>query len=60
MNWQLYVKGIVTGIGSSITAALGLIPPHTTTWIILTCLSAGITTATTIALPNAPKPDIVV
>jgi len=38
-------KAIVALIGVAVTTALGLLPPHTTLWIILTIVAAVATTA---------------
>ena len=50
-----YAKGIVAIIGAAVTAALGIVPPHTTTWQILTVLAAAVTAAGVYLVPNAPK-----
>jgi hypothetical protein len=50
-----YAKTIVAIIGAAVTTALGLIPPNTTLWIVLTILSATLTAYAVYAVPNAPK-----
>lgn len=50
-----YAKAIVAVIGAAITTALGLIPPNTSLWIVLTILSAALTAAGVYLVPNAPK-----
>jgi len=52
-----YAKGIVAIIGAAVTAALGIVPPHTTTWQILTVLAAAVTAAGVYVVPNTPKPQ---
>jgi hypothetical protein len=47
-------KALVAILGSTITAALGLIPAHSTTWTILTIASAALTAAGVYLVPNAP------
>lgn len=49
-----YAKGIVGVIGATVTAALGIIPPNTTIWTLLTILSAAITAAGVYFVPNTP------
>lgn len=51
-----YAKAIVAIIGATVTAALGIVPPHSTTWEILTVLAAAVTAAGVYLVPNAPKP----
>lgn len=51
---QRYAKAIVGIAGATLTAALGLIPPNTTLWIVLTVISAGVTAAGVYLVPNAP------
>lgn len=46
-------KALVAIAGSTVTAALGLIPPHSTVWTILTILSAALTAAGVYLVPNA-------
>lgn len=45
-------KAIIAIIGAAITAALGLIPPDETLWIILTVVSAALTAAAVYTVPN--------
>ncbi|HEY8723460.1 MAG TPA: hypothetical protein VIL92_06325 [Gaiellaceae bacterium] len=47
-------KALVAVAGSTVTAALGLIPPHTTLWTILTVAAAAITAAGVYLVPNLP------
>jgi NAD-dependent SIR2 family protein deacetylase len=49
-----YAKLIVTLVGAGITTALGLIPPTTTLWIVLTIVSAMLTAYGVYKVPNAP------
>lgn len=51
-----YAKAIVGIGGSAVTAALGIFPAHSTTWQLLTILSAAITAAGIYLVPNKPKP----
>ena len=51
-----YAKALVAIAGSTVTAALGLVAPHTTVWTILTILSAALTAAAVYLVPNAPAP----
>lgn len=55
---SMYAKAIIAIVGSAVTAALGLIPPNTTLWIILTVVSAGLTTAGVYFTPNAEPPRV--
>jgi len=51
---MLYAKAIVAVIGAAVTAGLGLVPPDSTTWQVLTVV-AGICTALGVYLvPNKP------
>lgn len=50
-----YAKAIVAIIGAALTTALGVIPPNTTLWIVLTILSAAATAAGVYLVPNTPK-----
>lgn len=50
-----YAKAIVAIIGAAVTAALGILPANTTTWQLLTILSAAVTAAGVYLVPNAPK-----
>lgn len=47
-----YAKTFVAIAGSTVTAALALFPPSSTTWQILTVLSAALTAAGVYAVPN--------
>jgi hypothetical protein len=47
-------KALVAVIGAAITAALGLIPPDETLWIVLTIASAALTTLAVYITPNEP------
>lgn len=47
-----YAKGYIAVAGSMVTAALGIIPPQTTLWVVLTVLSAGLTSAGVVLVPN--------
>lgn len=51
----MYWKGIIATAGSTVTAALALIPAHTTVWIVLTIVSAALTAAGVYLVPNTPK-----
>lgn len=46
-------KALVAVAGSTVTAALGLAPPHSTVWVVLTIASAGLTAAGVYLVPNA-------
>lgn len=48
----MYSKAIVAVLGAAITAALGIIPPNSTLWQILTVLAAAVTAASVYAVPN--------
>ena len=56
----MYWKGIIATAGSTVTAALALIPAHTTVWIVLTIVSAALTAAGVYLVPNTkpPKPPV--
>jgi len=45
-------KAIAAVIGAGITAALGIIPENTTTWVILTVASAVCTAVVVYFVPN--------
>jgi hypothetical protein len=47
-------KAFVAIAGATVTAALGLIPPHTTLWTILTIAAVALTAAGVYLVPNAP------
>jgi hypothetical protein len=51
-----YLKAIVAIGGAAVTAALGIFPPNTQTWTLLTILSAALTAAGVYAVPNKPSP----
>jgi len=51
---KTYAKAIVGIVGAAVTAALGIVPPNTTTWTLLTILSAAITAAGVYLVPNRP------
>lgn len=53
-----YAKAIVGITGASVTAALGLIPPSSTIWILLTILSVALTASGVYLVPNK-LPDVV-
>lgn len=48
----VYLKGIIALLGVAATTLLGLIPPHTTLWIVLTVLAAVVTAAGVYIVPN--------
>jgi NAD-dependent SIR2 family protein deacetylase len=51
-----YAKLIVAIVGAGITTALGLIPPTSTLWVVLTVASAMLTAYGVYQVPNAtPK-----
>lgn len=49
-----YAKALVAVAGSTVTAALALFPPTSTSWQALTILSAALTAAGVYLVPNAP------
>jgi hypothetical protein len=51
---QRYAKAVVGVIGAGVTAALGLVPPSTSLWQVLTVLSAVVTAAGVYLVPNTP------
>ena len=51
-----YAKGIIAVLGAMVTSALGIIAPDTDLFIILTILSAGLTAAGVILVPNGARP----
>lgn len=53
---KYYAKGIIAAIGSAVTFLLLVIPENTTLWIVLGAISAVVTTATTVTVPNGLKP----
>jgi hypothetical protein len=48
-----YSKAIVAILGGAVTAALAVFPAGTTTWNLLTILSAALTAAGVYLVPNA-------
>ncbi len=46
-------KAIVAVIGAAVTAALGIVPPSTTVWQVLTVISAALTAVGVYLVPNA-------
>ena len=48
-----YAKFFVAVLGGAVTAALAVFPPGTTTWNLLTVLSAALTAAGVYLVPNA-------
>jgi hypothetical protein len=53
---MLYAKFIVGAIGSAVTACLGLIPESSTTWTILTIISAVATALGVFFAPYVTRP----
>jgi len=51
-----YAKALVAIAGATVTAALGIFPDNSQTWIILTIVSAALTAAAVYLVPNQPKP----
>jgi predicted membrane channel-forming protein YqfA (hemolysin III family) len=51
-----YAKAFVAIAGAAVTAALGIFPPNTQTWTLLTVLSAALTAAAVYLVPNQPPP----
>jgi hypothetical protein len=49
-----YAKALVAIAGSAVTAALGILPSGSTTWTLLTILSAALTAAAVYLVPNTP------
>lgn len=47
-----YAKAVVAIVGAGVTAALGIIPANTTTWTVLTVISASLTAAGVYLVPN--------
>lgn len=47
-----YAKAIVGVVGAAVTAALGIVPPNTTLWSVLTVVSAAVTAAGVYLVPN--------
>jgi hypothetical protein len=50
-----YAKAIAAIIGGAATAAIGIVPPHTQTWMILEIASAACTAAGVYLVPNTPN-----
>lgn len=51
-----YAKAVVAIAGAAVTAALGILPAHSSTWTLLTILAAALTAAGVYLVPNTPKP----
>lgn len=49
-----YAKALVAVAGAAVTAALGIVPPHSTTWQLLTVAAAALTAAGVYLIPNTP------
>lgn len=49
-----YAKAIVAIAGSTVTAALALVPPSSTLWSVLTIVSAALTATGVYLVPNRP------
>lgn len=54
MPWTAYRKALVAALGAALTAALGVVPPDSTLWQVLTVASAALTAAAVYAVPNTP------
>ena len=50
-----YAKALVAIAGGAVTAALSIFPAETTTWQVLTILSAMLTAAGVYLTPNKPR-----
>lgn len=50
-------KAYAALVGAIVTAILGTVPPHTTTWTVLTIVAAVATAVATYAVPNTPSTD---
>lgn len=51
---RTYAKALVAVLGAGITAALGIVPPDSDLWNVLTVLAAMLTVASVYAVKNAP------
>ncbi len=51
----MYQKAIVAIVGAAVTAALGIVPPNSTVWQVLTVVAAAVTAAGVYLTPNSPK-----
>lgn len=51
-NMKQYAKALVGIAGAAVTAALGIVPPSSPTWSLLTVLAAAITAAGVYLVPN--------
>ena len=51
-NLLKYSKAFVAIAGATVTAALGLVPPNTTLWQLLTVAAAALTAASVYIVPN--------
>lgn len=47
-----YAKAVVAILGGAVTAAVGVVPPHSTTWQILEIVSATCTATGVYLVPN--------
>jgi hypothetical protein len=54
MKYAQYAKAFVAIAGAAVTAALGIVPPASPTWSILTVLAAALTAFGVYQVPNAP------
>lgn len=49
-----YAKALVAIAGSTATAALAIVPPHSVAWQVLTILTAALTASGVYLVPNKP------
>lgn len=47
-------KAVVATLGAAVTSALGLVPPTSPLWTVLTILAAALTAAGVYFVPNTP------
>lgn len=50
-----YAKAIAAILGAGVTAALGIFPPDTDAWTVLTIASALLTAVAVYLVPNQPE-----
>lgn len=47
-----YAKAVVAIVGAAVTAALGIVPPNSATWQVLTVVAAALTAVAVYTVPN--------
>lgn len=51
-----YAKAVYAAVTAAVTAALGLVAPSTTVWVVLTIIAAALNPLAVYMVANAEKP----